>query len=46
MATENKPYIEGMREIRHGNAAQPHDNRPNRVRTRETAKREAIKEYR
>lgn len=27
MGTENKPYIESMREIRKSNAAQPHRNR-------------------
>jgi len=42
---ENKPYIEAMREIRKSNAAQPHDNRPNRERTRSTAKAKAIKEW-
>ena len=42
---ENKPYIEAMREIRKSNAAQPHDNRPNRERTRSTAKNKAIKEW-
>lgn len=42
---ENKPYIEAMREIRKSNAAQPHDNRPNRERTRATAKDKAIKEW-
>lgn len=40
---ENKPYIEGMREIRRSNAAGTHDNRPNRQRTRSTAKRQAIR---
>ena len=42
---ENKPYIEAMREIRKSNAAQPHDNRPNRQRTRATVKNQAIKEW-
>jgi hypothetical protein len=42
---ENKPYIEAMREIRKSNAAQPHDNRPNRERTRSTIKAKAIKEW-
>lgn len=41
---ENKPYIEAMREIRKSNAATPHDSRPNRERTRATAKAKAIKE--
>ena len=41
---ENKPYIEAMREIRKSNATVPHDNRPNRERTRATAKAKAIKE--
>jgi hypothetical protein len=40
---ENKPYIEGMREIRRSNAAGSHDSRPPRQRTRDTAKRQAIK---
>lgn len=40
---ENKAYIEGMREIRRSNAAGTHDNRPNRQRTRSTAKRQAIR---
>ena len=40
---ENKAYIEGMREIRKSNAAGTHDSRPNRQRTRSTAKRQAIK---
>jgi len=39
---ENKPYIEAMREIRKSNAATPHDNRPNRERTRSTAKNRLI----
>ena len=43
--TENKAYIEAMREIRRSNAAGTHDNRPNRQRTRMTAKRIAIKEF-
>jgi hypothetical protein len=42
---ENKPYIEAMREIRKSNAAQPHDNRPNRERTRATATAKAIREF-
>lgn len=40
---ENKPYIEGMREIRRSNAAGSHDSRPPRQRTRSNAKRTAIK---
>jgi hypothetical protein len=42
---ENKPYIEAMREIRKSNAAGTHDNRPNRQRTRSTAKNFALKEF-
>lgn len=42
---ENKPYIEAMREIRKSNAAQPHDNRPNRERTRSNVKAKAIREF-
>ena len=41
--TENKAYIEGMREIRKSNASGSHDSRPNRQRTRATAKKQAIK---
>lgn len=41
--TENKPYIEGMRELRRSSAAGTHDSRPPRQRTRSTAKRQAIK---
>jgi len=43
--SENKPYIEAMREIRRSNKAGTHDNRPNRMRTRSTVKARAIKEY-
>jgi len=42
---ENKPYIEAMREIRKSNASGTHDNRPNRERTRSTAKNKAIREF-
>ena len=41
---ENKPYIEAMRELRRSNAATSHDNRPNRLRTRNAIKANAIKE--
>jgi hypothetical protein len=41
---ENKPYIEAMREIRKSNASGTHDNRPNRLRTRQSVKNQAIKE--
>jgi hypothetical protein len=41
---ENKPYIEAMRELRRSNAATTHDNRPNRLRTRQSVKNQAIKE--
>lgn len=43
--TENKAYIEAMREIRRSNKAGTHDNRPNRQRTRATAKATAMKEF-
>lgn len=43
--TENKPYIEAMRELRRSNAATAHDNRPNRLRTRKNIIRAAIKEF-
>ena len=43
--TENKAYIEAMREIRRSNKAGTHDNRPNRLRTRKNIIRAAIKEY-
>lgn len=35
MGTENKGYIEGMRQIRRSSAAGAHDNRPHRLRTRQ-----------
>ena len=41
---ENKPYIQAMREIRKSNAATTHDNRPNRLRTRQAINTNAIKE--
>lgn len=41
---ENKPYIEGMRQIRRSSKAQPMDNRPKRLRTRKRVKFQAIKE--
>ena len=41
---ENKAYIEAMREIRRSNAATTHDNRPNRLRTRQAIKTQAIAE--
>jgi hypothetical protein len=44
--TENKAYIEGMRQIRRSNAAGTHDNRPNRQRTRSAARNKAIHEQR
>jgi hypothetical protein len=44
-ATENKAYIEAMRELRRSNAATAHDNRPNRQRTRGAVKAYAIGEY-
>lgn len=44
-ATENKAYIEAMRELRRSNAATTHDNRPNRQRTRSAIKQVAIREY-
>ena len=44
-ATENKAYIEAMRELRRSNAATAHDNRPNRQRTRSAVKQCAIREY-
>jgi len=43
--TENKAYIEAMREIRRSNKAGTHDNRPNRLRTRKAILANAIKEY-
>jgi hypothetical protein len=42
---ENKPYIEGMREIRRSNKAGVHaDKREKRSRTRQSKKDKAIKE--
>ena len=46
MATENKPYIEAMREIRKSGKAGSHDNRAKRLRTREAVKKAAVKEQR
>lgn len=43
---ENKAYIEGMRQIRRSNAAQPQDNRPNRERSRSDQLKAAIKRSR
>lgn len=34
MATENKPYIEAMREIRRSSAAEPHRNKKAYTRKR------------
>jgi hypothetical protein len=39
----NPEYIAGMRELRKGNAAGSHDNRPKRERTRSALKRAEIK---
>ena len=41
----NTAYIVAMRELRKSNAATTHDNRPNRQRTRATAKATAMKEF-
>jgi hypothetical protein len=42
---ENKPYIEGMREIRKSNKAGAHaDKREKRSRTRKSKKDKAIRE--
>ena len=43
--TENKPYIEAMRELRRSNKAGTHDNRPKRQRTRQAVVKFAIKEF-
>lgn len=41
--TENKPYIEAMRQLRRSSAAQPQaDRRTRKSRTRQSAKRRAI----
>ena len=42
---QNTAYITAMREIRKSNASGTHDNRPNRLRTRQAIKTNAIKEY-
>lgn len=43
---ENKPYIEGMREIRKSNAAGTHaDRRDRRARTRSASKRKDISSF-
>lgn len=39
----NRALYDAMAAKRSSNAAQPHDSRPNRIRTRATAKNEAIK---
>ena len=44
--TENKEYIEAMRQLRRSNAAGTHDNRPHRERTRSAARNKAIHEQR
>ena len=42
---ENKPYIEGMRQIRQSIAAGTHENRATRrARTRQAIKNKAIRE--
>ena len=47
MGNENKPYIEGMRQIRQSNKAGTHlDRRYRRNRTRQSKKVKAIKESR
>ena len=40
---EVSPRHAAMIELRHGNAAQPHDTRPNRQRTRASARAAAIR---
>ena len=42
---KNTAYITAMRELRKSNASGTHDNRPNRLRTRQAIKTNAIKEY-
>jgi hypothetical protein len=42
-ATANPEYAAAMHGLRSSSAASPQDNRPNRQRTRSTAKRQAIK---
>lgn len=42
---KNTAYITAMRELRKSNASGTHDNRPNRLRTRNAIKANAIKEY-
>jgi hypothetical protein len=44
VGTENKKYIEGMRQLRHSNAAGTHDNRPNRIRTRQAELEAALED--
>jgi hypothetical protein len=44
-ASENKPYIEAMRELRRSNATTPHeDSRTKRARTRQASKDKTIRE--
>jgi hypothetical protein len=45
--TENKPYIEAMRDLRKGSRTSPHrDARTKRLRTKGAAMQAAMKEYR
>lgn len=43
--TANPEYIRAMRGLRRSNAAQPHDPRPHRRRTRATRLRAALNEW-
>lgn len=45
--SENKDYIEGMRQLRQGSRTSPHeDARTKRARSRQDAKRAAVKDQR
>lgn len=45
--SENKSYIEGMRELRQGSRTSPHeDQRNKRARSRQDAKRAAVRDQR
>lgn len=44
MTHRNEDLYRAMQEKRRSSAASPHDNRPNRQRTRATAKKAAIRD--
>lgn len=44
MSEKRKEKVKKVQELRRSNSATPHDNRPNRNRTRGDVKRNAIKD--